>query len=108
MAFTCPTCGGDRYDTRGDWCPTCGGRGNVQPTPVEVQPPLWLHLPTRLLWINPSLIERVYGWHAEDDAQRIVAYSIYLTGRDDNGEGNVEIDDPADVAAVTAWLEVRS
>ncbi len=67
----------------------------------------WLHLPSRFLWINPAQIARVFGWHAEGDPSRIVSYSLYMVGDDLDNDG-IEADVPADVAAVTAWLEART
>lgn len=67
---------------------------------------LWLYLPQRLEWFNPAHIVTIAGGAATDDGP-LDMYVITLSVTE-YGPQDLVIDDPDDVAAITAWLEARS
>jgi len=103
---TCRLCDGEGYilndgDTRD--CPACCGDG-YEFAGYVFTADSWLHIPSQARWINPNQVAQIYGTLTFGVSQ-ITGYAIHF---DDINTDVLTVDDPDDVAAVTAWLEARS
>lgn len=105
----CPDCGGTGYVADGV-CDTCGESGYIGQEVVTVADGL-LYLPSTGARINSDHIVGIVPCPIDTDEGRIDGYLI-TTSRQIFGLSSrfsgLEVSDPKDVAAVTAWLEARS